>query len=488
MAISYIGGLNAAGLIPGYNQVNYYFDSTNKNMTGFAYVADLYLAGTATKIFSTQIAPRFGDGYGEVPLQKVLQAYLSFDLDPTNTTSLAAPNSWYKFDLKMGEAFVTDWSYTSYFQYTGGGTYNNYTMLRQTPGVTGHGFVVGNQITVDQTDLGVVKPMLQGLFTVVAVPDIYTIVLDIPFSSVGTGATMGGKVRYSDNRKTITRNLNTQTATVFNGALSTPEYRVYNAADYKLLGASGTRKLLTSMPASGIRMTRSQDAFVNVGNYYTTLTTYMYFVNNTGDTFRKAITPSAAEALKQVAVGPNNAGTLSIVSGTLPLLKAATKSYTFYVATAAGAAMTKPYTVTVDDRCKIEDKEVLFMDRMGSFLSFAFQARIKESGTITRETYKRALGGLSGGIWTYSNIDAGEVSTAVDVEQEITLTTNWMNEAMSLYFEELLSSPVTLLKVDGVYYSYTVTDTSYQRERIKNKKMIRKTVTMRPANANNINV
>lgn len=108
-------------------------------------------------------------------------------------------------------------------------------MLRQSPATSPHTYAVGDQISVSQTDGGVIKPMLQGLFTVVAVPDAYSVVIDIAFVNVGTGAAMGGTIKYADNRKTITRNLLSRTWTAFNGALSPIVFQLWRLELLQLL-------------------------------------------------------------------------------------------------------------------------------------------------------------------------------------------------------------------------------------------------------------
>jgi len=69
---------------------------------------------------------------------------------------------------------------------------------------------------------------------------------------------------------------------------------------------------------------------------------------------------------------------------------------------------------------------------------------------------------------------------------------------MSLMFEELLTSPFVWLKtvVDAtpqeaekiIYTSVTVNETSFEVQKQKNKRLIRKTVTVKSANEDIINI
>lgn len=98
---------------PAYNPLKFIVDSTNKNKTGFKYIFDIYEAGTANKIGEYKVLPRINDGYGEEDLSKLLQTQVSWDLDTLSTSSYGAPNSYYLYDVKVGEEYVAEFSYTS---------------------------------------------------------------------------------------------------------------------------------------------------------------------------------------------------------------------------------------------------------------------------------------------------------------------------------------------------------------------------------------
>ena len=126
---------------------------------------------------------------------------------------------------------------------------------------------------------------------------------------------------------------------------------------------------------------------------------------------------------------------------------------------------------------------------MGSFNSFAFQLRAYEKGTAKRDVYnKYIVGDISSDIWRYESYDVGSKVINPTVEKTIDLNTNWMNEEMNVYFEELITSPVTYLKdTDGLYYACLITDTSFEISRQKNKNLFKKSITIKYANDNVIN-
>ena len=86
----------------------------------------------------------------------------------------------------------SSWIYGDY-QFNSSGFYNSYVKLTSSGfGNAVHSFIVGDYIRVAQSDGGVAHPLLQANFKVVEVVNNKTIVIDIPFASIGSGAALGG--------------------------------------------------------------------------------------------------------------------------------------------------------------------------------------------------------------------------------------------------------------------------------------------------------
>jgi hypothetical protein len=148
-------------LTPAYNPIKYIYDSTNKNLGGFKYIFDIYESGTANKIAEYRVLPIYRTGYGEIDLSKLLQSKVSFDLFPFNTTVYDAPNSHYKYDVKVGEEYLTTTSFTSAMTQYVTAPYVGRVRLNGA-----NTFAVGDQIVLTQTGLGGVNANLDGLYTV----------------------------------------------------------------------------------------------------------------------------------------------------------------------------------------------------------------------------------------------------------------------------------------------------------------------------------
>ncbi len=174
---------------PAYNPLKFIIDSTNKSLAGFRYIFDVYAAGTATKIAEYKVLPTYGTGYGEEDLSKLLQNQVSWDLDTELTSNYGAPNSFYAYDVKVGEEYVYEVAYTSSLTNASGSVQINVS----------NSFAAGDQVIITQADGGVANPQLEGLHTVVSATG-SAFVVNVNWSTI-TDATINGSVSYADKRK-----------------------------------------------------------------------------------------------------------------------------------------------------------------------------------------------------------------------------------------------------------------------------------------------
>jgi len=466
MAVSNIG--NPGDFTPVYNPVVFYFDSTNKNQLGFRYVVDVYYAGTATKIAEFRVAPRPTDGYGYIDLSRILQNLISYNFNGTNTSVLAQPNAQLRYDVKIGEEYVVNYALSAFA--------NNAGNLQITTS-TVNTFVLGDQVVINETTLP-----LATLNTVTNDVSTTVKVIDLPYISA-YAITPTGTISYADNRKTITRDLLTYSNyTAYNAAFSFIDFRTYDPTLYKLINTSfPLERALTDMPFNFYAYA-SQDIWINYAPFFSNNCNYIYFTNSNGDVFRRNVQDNSI-AIKQTAVGPNNAGSLTVLAGTAGLVKSDTTYYTFYFANSVGLQISQQYTINIKTDCKIEDYEIVFLDRKGSFGSFAFPLRSKINTKIDREEFNNQIGNVSGGKFTYNTYDTWSTTTNVQVESVYELNSDFFTDDLELkYFEQLMTSPITYIKIQGSYYQCIVQESQNDYNPLYNKKIQRKTINVKVIN------
>ena len=479
-------------IVPAYNPIKYIYSSTNVNLQGFKFIYDIYQSGTLNKIAEYRVLPTYATGFGEIDISKLLQAKVSYDLNLANTSVYNAPGSHYKYDVSIGEEYLTTTSYNLALTQYLTAPYNGRVRIN-----VANTFIVGDQINIVQTGVGVTNPNLEGLFTVLVANPLYIVVNSL-WSQI-VNANKDGDITYADGRKTVNRNLTSVlNRYVFNGAIKWTEWPSYNYQDYMLNGF--TDKFLTSFPAGNKTMyaTLSQDMWVNaIANNSPTPPDTMVFENSNGSIFQKNVT--AVDHVSGISVGPNNFGALTLVFGSGNLIEPNTDFYEFYYER-NGVVSSIRYMVTLDRRIRTTEYSILFLDRMGSWNSFAFSLNSYEKGNVTREQFNKDVQGFINGSnhWDYKLTDRGMTNTYVSTETTIDLATNFMTMDMANYFTELISSPFTYVKqssyandcdvpVSTEYISCNIVTSDYQVYNQRNKNLIKQNVTIKLANNNIVN-
>jgi hypothetical protein len=461
---------------PAYNRNEYGLDSTNSTETGFRYVVDVYDAGTSNKVAEYRVRPQDATFEGIIDIRKILTTKLSFNFDPTVTLFISNNDqTWYEYDIKFGEEYAVDYAYTG-FNDNGG-----YVRLT---GVDPHSFVAGDQINLTESTPGT-NPLLTGLHTIIS-QTVNTLTIDVIYADLVSPTSIAGDVVYADNRKTIFRDLATVNGQiVFNGAFNWMDFKNYNLADYVL--NSVTDKFLTDLPDE-FTTTPSAEMYVNVYNQKSAAVEYMMFENSDGDILYKQITNSADE-VTIIPVGAGNNGATFATVGLPPLIKSTTTWYKFWYADNTFTRVSQEYLVNLDRRCEIEPFEILFLDRKGSMMPFAFNLKTQEKVTVERTLINQRVNGFDGGAnWNYDTFEAGEIAVSTEIDKEYELNTNWMTQSDNEYFEQLVTSPKTLIKMeDGNWYSCIVQDKEVEVVRQRGKKLIRKTVKIKLSNKDVVN-
>jgi len=484
---------------PAYNECKFIIDSTNKNKSGFRYIFEVFDSVTNLRIGYYKALPTFGTGYGEQDLSKLLSNSVSFDFNPSITTFYDASNSYFGYDVKFGEEYIFDMSYTASLTDNSGNVRITAT----------HPFQVGDQVNITQADGGVANPGVEGLHTVIAITGTTNFTINALWSGV-TDATINGVVEYADKRKTIDLDIiSTLDKFVFNGVYSWLEFPYWDEDTYNTDGV--TKEWLTDQPTS-FSSTPGQDLWLNIKDPGIAPTNKrVYFENDNGDLFYKAV--SGGDYIKGVAVGPNNYGSLTLVSGTAPLVKPTTQTYQMWYSDGIfNPVKSLAYQVNIDRRILISESHILFLDRMGSWSSFAFQLKSYEKLNIKRETYNKDVPGyVTGAEWKYNSYEQGAVNFNTQVTKTIDLNTNWMSENEGIYFQQLVTSPQTYIKnvvyhitEDGIplydedgciihipesteYVSCNVLNNNFDIQRVRNKHLIRQQLQVRLSNNDIIN-
>jgi hypothetical protein len=489
-------------ITPVYNPVIFNFFSVDYASPGFRYLVDLYNLRDSSKIASFKVLP-INDGSGYIDISKPLSNLVSVDFKNSGATYDADQvNSYVDYEIQLGKEYQFNWPFDSISSYGGTGPYSTKTRLNNSL-LTLHSYTVGDQINISTYPTGTSGP-LTGLHRVVAIPSTSSIVVDVNYTgATGSSTILGGITSFADGRKTSFPNDNDYSGLAFNGACTFQGLRNFGGGQYLLQEYLEDGFVVSSiLNSTSDRYDRAEwwmnnNQFMDINVLIDPQATGEYickwdYLNKAGTVLASGSLgvgiPSGnsyAGKMKQFRIGfANTVGTTNYPTG---------YALQFWIEEDySSTQVSRNYFVYHDKRCPIEPYVIAFMDRFGSIMSYSFPLRAKESGKIKRDTYTKTID-YQPSVGSYANIypttAAGDTTYSVNLEKELELNTNWMSDFMSESFEELLTSPYTWIKMpDNNYYACTVQETGFETERQKNKRLIRKTVKVKLANENVINI
>lgn len=499
MAISIISSPEI--LSPAYNDVIWKFDSTNKNEPNFKYVVDIYdVATVPTLLKRWRVNPEPVNQYCDINLSQFLQSQVDFNLTQLYTNgATTATRSQFPYTIKIGEEYDTTWDYDTVIRNIDiNNTFTGYVNLGNT--TTLHSYSIGDYIKITQADGGSLYPILEGIFIIVAVPNSQTIVINLlynllsdttplPTVIVGTTTQIGST--------SLTPDLLTVTGSCVNNAVfNISDYLTYDFDDYKT-NTTGMSKFLTNQPSDNFYMHDTQEAYT-MFSYYSSIgnsiVSKVRYENDGGDIIDSAsISVNQSSVIKPwlrlIETGPGNHNGTTASVGTLPLVKPTTKYYDFWLVDSSNNQITEKKRVYISRNCRINEIEILFLDRLGSWSSFSFDLKQFENVKVDRQNYNKTLDYSTTGSVQQPWLYGGDVTYNSTISRTWDLNTNWMTEEMSDYFEELVSTPMALMRFDGEdYFPVNILTDTVQNEKKKNTSLIRKKLTVKSAWNEKINI
>ena len=443
-------------LMPAYNPIKYIIDNTNKNEPGFRYIFTINPANVATQIAQYKTLPVYSTGYGEMDISKLMQALVTWKFELGQSDE-----SWYQYDIDLGFEYISNINYTSSLTLSGTNVRINYTA---------HGFVANDQILIVQSDGGVANPGVEGLHTVLsATANNFTI--NALWADV-TNAAIDGEVTYADFRKTITpKDVIIQDREVFNGAYNNLIFNtggVFPVADY--LGVTSPQialSTLTPNDSTARALMTPDQIFYLLARVYTGSYDVIYY--DIAGTSLGTTNYSCTEGLHNFEI---NTTAHSITQD----------FYVEIVCNFGAEPVFGPYYFAYDNRCAINDDVLYYLDRMGSWQSFAFQLKTYEKGEITREMYNQHVDGtVVSTKWQQGEYAMGNRSYNPNVMMSFDLNTNWMDQYNATRFQELLTSPQVFYSATGIDCACTVAATGFENFRQRNKNLIKQSVSIKLA-------
>ena len=464
-------------LMPAYNPIKFIIDNTNKNEPGFRYIFSIYPATgshtAATLVAQYRVLPVYSTGYGEQDISMLMQSLVTYQNELFGGVTGDSSESWYQYDVDLGFEYIDNIDYTTTLQDNGGNVRISFTA---------HGFVAGDQVVITQDGTGPTNnPALEGLHTVLsATANNFTV--NVLWSTIGE-STANGTVTYADLRKTqVLNDALITNKEVFNGAynyfINTSDAAAFPSASYL---ANGANDLLMTTHIAGPDHAVS---FNSYSQFYYNLRVYA------GISYDVSFYDMNNNLLNNEFFSPANDGIWGVSLSPFGII---TEDY-YIIINGDNGFVSQPYYFTYDNRCAINEQQLIYLDRMGSFQSFAFQLRTYEKGQITREVYNQHIDGqVSSSQWVGVPLQKGFRTYNTNVSKTFDLNTNWMSQYDADRFQELLTSPQVYyfsfisFEDPNIFCACIVEDNSFEVFSQKNKKLIKQSVTIRLAQQDPIN-
>ena len=164
-------------------------------------------------------------------------------------------------------------------------------------------------------------------------------------------------------------------------------------------------------------------------------------------------------------IGLISSGSITVVSGALPIIAASVKSYVLTPLDNSNNAVGAGVVYNVrDSNCKYSNYRLHFLNKYGGFDSMNFPLVSRASiQPIERKTYRKVYGSNSSGVWSYSKGDVLEPTFDIQGNKKVKIQSDWMTDSQASWLEELMLSPLVYLETSPTVLSQvSLIDTSYE--------------------------
>jgi len=462
---------------PAYNPMIISLTSSNVAQTSFQFVSDIYVRGNWVTRMKIPVNP---DGYGVFDIHRHVENSVSFDFNPSDKYWTIATNSFATYSVNFSEEFRFEWPFYDN-QFTSGS-------LSFIGGTTPL-FNVGDEIFVTQED-NATEPGYSGYaqITSITMSGTYSLlVTNKPFTTA-TPVNPGTVSLFNFGLNILTTTQSTGELDTFNGVVSFEDYINWDWTDWEANNVAPYGKFLTNVPDNYKVGTQSR-MWLNVYQADSNDVKDLMIESNKG-TFRftnSFVDPGTYDqySLLKAGVGPyqlltytssiTNQGTASF-----PIIDDDTTEYTIYVKNQILQQTIASKTFKIDRTCsRYEPIQLVFMDKMGSFVPFTFTRVSRNTTSIDRKTWGQNYGSFAPATnnWNYNSWDRGTRTLDTVVNEKWVANSDWVDSATSDYLMELFQSPeVYWIKDNGTTVAINITTTGVERKQTINDQIINYTI------------
>ena len=450
--------LEPQDLTPVYNPVMLVLNSAEKDEVNFSYIVEIWVDGVYVdeqEVYSNV------DGFGVMDLHSKLESYISYDLDPTdNNLSSSSSKSSVSYNVVLYEKYLYEAVFNVVSDDGNGVAKINYILP--------HYYTAGDVIIIEDLFMGT----YDGRLIVTDVISPTEILINQSFSGIAFGRSTRSDGLNTKIPSTITLS---KDKVVWNGVLNWVDVPTWDHTIYNLNAPN--KLLLCDIPL--ISDIRIDDRLV-ANIYLEDVALYPFSViltTSDGGEFQfyNSITTGSV-----ISVGLgcyellNSTTPPSILSGSLPVIKDSTESYSIRIVDDYDNDISEIYQFNIKRPCtKFENYKLLYLDKFGGWQSINFDLSHKRDVSVKKTTFNKTYGSYDEvtNTWGYNSWDRSRGVLDTEINEVYSITSNWVNEPTRDKILAALKSPeVYHIKDNNIYLPIVLTTTSLEaKQKVNNK-------------------
>lgn len=238
---------------------------------------------------------------------------------------------------------------------------------------------------------------------------------------------------------------------VWNGGIKKADWLDFDYEDYDMKSTASSKKFLTAAP--------------NVQYINSEQSAFLYFLSSDKDITRFSVVSydSAGSVLDSGYMTVNltdeygyiACGTYDIENSDAALWTGSTPTTilngaSYYTVQLSGSNAQEKFTFYIDSKCsKYTPIRLHWLNRLGGFDSFNFNLKSMKDEDIKRSSYLQEEHSFTGTRWKYDTASRGTTDYHIGTQDKLTVNTDYLTEAESVWMEDFATSPVIYQEVNN---------------------------------------
>jgi hypothetical protein len=151
-------------------------------------------------------------------------------------------------------------------------------------------------------------------------------------------------------------------------------------------------------------------------------------------------------------------------------------SYTIHLEDNTNAQTSEAFTFNVNQTCsKYNEVRVHWLNRLGGYDAFNFYMKSIHTTDIKKDTFDQQHHDWTGNTYSYDKQSRGTTEYNVALNKKVTVNTDYLSEAESLWLEDLATSPSVYIEEGNELIAVNIDPRRIQRKTSLNDKLMQYT-------------